>query len=240
MNRPIYRYLADRKWRAYPRRVLMQRISQHHLVPDILPHLDPTAAVSLGFGRRKVQPGEIVDSRVSEMPARLNIQVHDKGERLVTIAVVDPDVPDVESDSFASRCHFLAINIPITPTNSSIPLAKLKNAEHIVQSWLPPFAQKGSPYHRLAVFVMQQNGPEPMDLAHFQKWQTKRDGWTLKQLMTHHQMLKPIGVFLFRTVWDEGTDGVMKRAGVKGVEVELIRKKPEKNVYKKKDGARYR
>ena len=79
-----------------------------------------------------------------------------------------------------------------------------------------------------------------MDLADLKKWQGKREGWTLKQLMTHHKALRPIGTNLFRTVWDEGTDGVMRRAGVAGLEIEYVRKKPEKNVYKKKDGARYR
>ena len=77
MDRPIYRYLADRKWRDYKRKILMQRISQMYIVPDLLSHLDPTAQVSLGFGRRNVQPGEFVDSRVSEIPARLNVQVFD-------------------------------------------------------------------------------------------------------------------------------------------------------------------
>ena len=187
-----------------------------------------------------MQPGEVVDSRVSEIPPRLNVQVFDKGERLVTIAVVDPDIPDVDRDAFRSRCHFLAINVPVSPTSTSVPLAKLKKEEHIIQPWLPPHAQKGSPYHRLAIFVLQQDSSAPLDLEYFRKRQIKRDGWTLKQLMTHHSSLRPIGINLFRTVWDEGTDGVMRRAGMEGMEVQLIRKKPEKNVYKKKDGARYR
>ena len=239
MNRPIYRYLADRKWRQYARLVLMQRISQHHLVPDILQHLDPTASVTLGFHRRRVQPGDFVDSRVSEVPARLNIQVFDKGERLVTIVVVDPDVPDIEHDSFISRCHFLAVNVPVSPTKSSVPLGHLKKDDHIVQSWLPPFAQKGSPYQRLAVLVFQQDTPEPMDLAVLRKAESKREAWTTNRLTRHHKVT-PIGATLFRTIWDEGTDGVMARAGVEGVEQELVRKKPEKNPYKKKDGSRYR
>ena len=240
MNRPIYRFLADKKWRQYNRLVLMQRISQHHIVPDLLPHLDPTASVSLGFGRRNVQPGEIVDSRVSEIPLRLNVQVYDKGERLVTIAVVDPDVPDVDHDSFNSRCHFLAVNVPISPTDTSVPLSKLSKNNHIIQPWLPPYSQKGSPYHRLVVFVLQQDGTEPLDIAQLRQYQSKGEGWKLKGLLTKNQSLRPIGVNIFRTVWDEGTDGVMKRAGVEGVEVEYIRKRPEKNVYKKKDGTRYR
>ena len=175
-----------------------------------------------------MQPGEFVDSRVSEIPPRLNVQVYDKGERLITIAVVDPDVPDVENDTFRSRCHFLAVNVPVSPTSTSVPLAKLRKEEHLIQSWLPPYAQKGSPYHRLAVFVLQQDGPEPLDLAHVRKWQAKRDRWTLKQLMTHHQTLRTIGVDLFRTVWDEGTDGVLMCGGVVWLVILVVFKTPYK------------
>lgn len=218
----------------------MQRIEQYHIVPDLLHHLDPTAAISLAFGRRKVQPGEFVDSRVSEIPARLGIQVFDKGERLVTIAVVDPDVPDLENDSFKSRSHFLAINVPVSPSTPSIPFTHLKQEEHVVQPWLPPVAQKGTPYHRLVIVVLQQNGSVPLDMEHIRQTQAKRDGWHVKQLISHHRGLSPIGVGIFRAKWDEGTDGVMERAGIEGANLEFIGKKPEKNVYKKKDGSRYR
>lgn len=238
MNRPIYRYLADKKWRQYKRLLLMQRISQMHIVPDMLAHLDPTADVSLGFGRRNVQPGEFVDSRVSEIPARLNVQVFDRGERLVTIAVVDPDVPDEEHDSFFSRCHFLAVNIPISPSSTSIPLAKLKKENHILHPWLPPFAQKGAPYHRLAVFILQQETKLDNE-ALIKSPNLKRDGFTLRHL-DNQNTLKPIGFHLFRTKWDEGTDGVVQRARIEGQNIEYTRKKPEKLPYRKKDGARYR
>ncbi|MCJ1459494.1 hypothetical protein MMC28_009873 [Mycoblastus sanguinarius] len=248
MDRPIYRYLADKKWREYKRLLLMQRISQMYIVPDMLPHLDPTADVSLGFGRRNVQPGEFVDSRVSEISARLQVQVFDKGERLVSIAVVDPDVPYEARDSFGSRCHFLAANIPISPSSNSIPLSKLKKEEHIVHPWLPPFAQKGAPYHRLAVFVIQQDGVGEgarLDIGALrQNRSMKRDGFKIRRFMESRDIggesLRPIGVHLFRSKWDEGTDGVVMRAKIEGANIEFTRKKPEKLPYKKKDGARYR
>src|SRR5216117_1367311 len=100
MSRPIYRYLADRKWREYRRLILMQRITQMKVIPDVLSHIDPTVDVRLFFSRRTIQPGEFVDSRVSAVPARLNIQSFERGERLVAIAVVDPDVPNAETDGF--------------------------------------------------------------------------------------------------------------------------------------------
>lgn len=236
MNRPIYRYLADREWRAQRRLLLMQRITQMHIVPDILPHVDPVAEVKLAFRRRKVFPGEFVDSRVSEIPARLQIQVFDQGERLVSIVIVDPDVPNEEKDSFDYRCHFLALNIPVSPTSPSVILARLQS--HTVLNWLPPFAQKGAPYHRLALFVLQHRDNELLDIDAVRQ-KVRRERFNLRSFKDRYS-LTPVGAHLFRTKWDEGTAGVMARAGLPGTEIEWHRKKPEKLPYKKKDGARYR
>ena len=240
MNRPIYRHLADKKWREYKRLLLMQRVTQHHIVPDLLSHLNPTAEVSLGFGRRNVQPGDFVDSRVSEIPARLTIQCFDKGERLVTVAIMDADVPDAERDTFTSRCNFLAANIPISPTMTSVPLSKLKKDEHIIHPWLPPYAEKGAPYHRLAIFVIQQQNETNVDLETLRKnIGLKREAFTMGKLLARIAGT-PIGVNIFRSQWDEGTDSLILRHGIKGANLEFTRKKPEKLPYKKKDGARYR
>ena len=239
MDRPIYRYLADQKWRSYDRKIIMQRIEQFNIVPDMLHHVDPNLSISLHFGRRNIQPGEFVDSRISETPPRLRLQCFDKGERFVTIAVMDPDVPDFEKDAFGPRCHFLAANVPMSPTATSLPLAQLKEEEHIVLPWLPPYAQKGSPYHRLAIFLLQQEGGL-LDLQTLKDANEQREGWTLKGLLKQQRSLQTVGVNIFRTQWDEGMDGVMLRAGVEGAELQLVRKKSEKNVYKKKDGKRFR
>ena len=236
MDRPIYRYLAEREWRAQRRLLLMQRITQMHIVPDILPHLDPVAEVKLGFRRRNVYPGEFVDSRISEFPARLQVQVFDQGERLVSIVIVDPDVPNEEKDSFDYRCHFLALNIPISPTNTSVPLAGLQS--HTVLNWLAPFAQKGAPYHRLAIFVLQHHNNQVLDVDAVRQ-KVRRERFNLRSFKDRY-LLTPVGVHLFRTKWDEGTAEVMARAGLPGAEIEWHRKKPEKLPYKKKDGERYR
>lgn len=238
MNRPIYRYLADRKWRAYKRLLIIQRISQMHVVPDVLPHLDPIADVGMAFGRRAVLPGEFIDSRVSEMPPRLHVQIFEKGEALVSIVVLDSDVPNVEKDGFDYRCHFLAANIPLSPTITSLPFAQFDKDAQIVLPWLAPHAQKGSPYHRLSVFVLQQPQGKVLDVDAMRA-REKREGFNLRSFNDRH-LVKAIGVNLFRTIWDEGTEGVMQRAGLEGADIELRRKKPEALPYKKKDGARYR
>lgn len=220
MDKPIYRYLADRKWREYQQKIIVQRIEQFGIAPDFLPHLDPTADVSLAFKNRNVQPGEYIDSRVSEVAPRLKVQVFDKGERLVTVLVIDGDVPDADSDGFATRCHFIATDIPLSPTQTSIPLSNVTK-EQLVQPWLPPFAQKGSPYHRLAVFVLEQQLDQPK--VEPSKW-TERDNFVLRSFVTKTKM-KPIGFSMFRATWDEGTAGVMQRAGIEGADVEFKRKR---------------
>ena len=222
MNKPIYRYLADRKWREYQRKIIVQRIEQLAIVPDVLPFFEPTADVRLAFRTRNVQPGEFIDSRVSEVPARLKVQVFDKGERLVTIVVIDSDVPVVDKDAFTSRCHYLAANIPLSPAETSLPLSKATQ-EQLVQPWLPPFAQKGSPYHRYSVFVLQQKPGKTLDTA-YAKEHIQPDGFSMRSFVDRLN-LTPIGMGIFRSLWDEGTAGVMQRHGIQGADIEFKRKK---------------
>ena len=222
MNKPIYRYLAEQKWKKYQKLLISQRINQLSVIPDILPHFEASAEVKLAFKQRNVQPGEFVDSRVSEYAPRLTVQVFDKGERLVTVVVVDGDVPLPEKDSFMHRCHYLAANIPISPTQTSLPLSKAQESQ-LVLPYLPPFAQKGSPYHRYSIFVLEQSPEKIIDVEVLKK-EVKRDEFSLRSF-THKQALKPIGVNIFRSIWDEGTAGVMERAGVEGADIEFKRKR---------------
>ena len=163
MSKPIYRYLADKDWRSYKRTMLMQRINQMTVTPDVLEKVDPVVETILSFPapgstnrRRMVQHGDFVDSRVSETAPQLQIRKFNKGEKLYTIAVINSDVPNVEKDGFDYRCHFLACNIPISPTNSFVHLGKLDQANQVVLPWLPAYAQKGAPYQRLSIWVLEQ------------------------------------------------------------------------------------
>lgn len=252
MNKPIYRHLADKKWRSYKRLVLMQRLEQMKVFPDILPAIDPVVSTQLMFGRRKVAHGEIVDSRVSEIAPFLNIQPYDKGERLYTVAVIDPDVPNVAKDGYDYRCHYLASNIRISPTETMVRLGDLSEESQVILPWYAPYSQKGLPYQRLAVLIMEQTAREPtadatsvrsqeIDVAKIKagKRYTKRDGFILRSFNTT-QKLTPVGADLFRTTYDEGTAGVMERAGIPGGNVEFKRMRVEPLPYKRLKGSRYR
>ena len=237
MNKPIYRYLADEKWRGYKRTVVMQRITQMRVIPDVLPTVDPVASVELSFAGYNVQPGTFVESRRSQRPPTLQVQVFDSGPRLVTVVIVDSDVPNVEKDGFDYRCHGIYANIEISPTSGDIALRRLTPSQTEVLPWLPPHAHKGAPYHRLSVFVLQQPEGKRVDLESVKS--VKRDHFILRSFIDTNA-LKPVGVTMFRTQWDDTMAAVMDRHGIPGADIAFKRKKVEPLPYKKKDGARYR
>ncbi|KAF2426291.1 PEBP-like protein [Tothia fuscella] len=311
MNKPIYRHLADKKWRSYKRLITIQRVTTMSVIPDVLPSIDPTVEVNISFASHIIPPGDFVYSRRSEYAPTVRIQSFDKGEKLVTIVAIDSDVPDLEKNSFGYRCHGLWRDVVISPTKGVYSVRELPK-ENVVLPWLPPWANKGSPYHRISLFVLEQregsetfkmlqagkvsdrsakgegeaiaSGESPTEiieaatsvndtviptestvsetktseaaktpeaaaserseersaiLATIPK--VERENFILRSYVTKNK-LTPIGVTMFRSEWDEGTAGVMKRAGIEGAGLVFKREKalklPEK--YRRKDGARYR
>lgn len=233
MNKPIYRHLANEKWREYRRKILMQRLTQMKVVPDVVAQIDPILDVKLTFGQRSAQPGVFVDSRVSTVAPTLNIQSFQPGQKLVTIAIVDPDVPNLETDGFDYRGHFLAINVPITPTSKPISLGELSADSQVILPWLAPHAQKGSPYHRLSILVMEQKSGGPLDYQTVAK-NVQREDFRPRRLESRHH-LKPIGAHLFRTQWDDNMADVMNELGIEGADIELKRKRIEPLPYKRRN-----
>lgn len=223
LTKPIYRYLARQKWDRMARKILVQRVQQFHITPDVLPVFEPKIDVQLTFRGFKVQPGEQVDSLVTESPPNLRLQVFDSGQRLVTVVVMDSDVPDPENDAFTSRLHFIAANIPIDCLTKNISLNRIsKQPEHLAVPWLPPTAQEGSPYHRLSIWVLRQKHNRPLDIKRLQK--IKRDGFTLTKFISSLKV-KPIGFNMFRSEWDAHTRQVMERHGIPGADIVYRRKR---------------
>ncbi|KAJ5213431.1 hypothetical protein N7449_000600 [Penicillium cf. viridicatum] len=239
MSKPIYRFLADRKWREYRRKILVQRITQMNVIPDVLPHCDPVVETKLYFGKRQVQAGEFVEAKLSTSAPKLDVQMFEGGEKLVTIAVVDPDVPNVENDNFDYKTHFLAVNVPISATSTKVDLAQLLEDSQVVLPWLPPVTQKGSPYHRLSLFIMEQKDSQPLDFAAVKAKESSRDNTLLRTLQSRYH-LKAIGAHLFRTQWDDTTLEVMKEIGFDGANVELRRKRVEPLPYKRRNPSSFR
>jgi len=257
LSKPIYRYLAHRKWCSMARKVIMQRIEQFNIVPDLLPKFEPVMDVKMTFRGYKAPPGAILGSRVTETAPTLRMQVFDKDERLFSIVVMDADVPDAETDSFTKRLHFMATNIPWGPTKERIKLSQIGSETAdaspelgaLAVPWLPAFAQKGAPYHRLTVFILQHGNNSPLDAAKLQEMYDGpgREGFSLKSFRDKFDV-KPVGFTMFRTVWDDNTADVMERHGIPGADVEFKHKrvfslKPPRKARgweAKRQGAKYR
>lgn len=227
MGKPIYRHLAREKWLKMAYKILVQRVEQFSIVPDILPRFNPKMDVQLAWHRFRVDPGEIVNSLVSETPPNLRVQVFDSQERLVSIVVMDSDVPNAEDDSFDSRLHFMAANIPLNclTKNISLNLLASKHGDKIAVPWLPPFSQEGAPYHRLSVWIMEQQDKKPLEVKRLQKLYAKRrDGFRLLNFRSLHKA-EPFGFNIFRSEWDNNTAAVMARHDIPGVAIVFRRRR---------------
>lgn len=239
MNLPIYRHLADKKWREYRRLIVVQRITQMNVIPDVLPSCDPVVDVKLYFDGKAISPGSFVDSKLSLNTPKLNVQPFEAGQKLVTIAVVNPDIPNVETNGFDYQCHYLAVNVPISPTQTHIDLANLPETAELLLPWLAPAAQKGSPYHRLSFFVMEQDKNKPLDPTALKEKGIDRHDFRLRALQSRLK-LKAVGATLFRTQWDENTDEVMNELGMDIAGLELRRKRVEPLPYKRRNPSSFR
>lgn len=202
-------------------KILVQRVQQFHITPDVLPEFDPKMDVQLTFRNIKIQPGEIVDSLITETPPNLRVQVFHPEEHLVSIVVMDSDVPDPENDAFTSRLHFVASNIPISSLTKNISLIGVsRNPEgKLAVPWLPPTAQEGAPYHRLSVWILKQKWNRKLNVDKLKEfWEKNRDGFELARFIKNHDV-SPIGFNIFRSVWDQHTRQVMQRHGIPGADI---------------------
>lgn len=59
MGKPVYRHLARQKWEGYERKIVMQRITQMHVIPDVLPKIEPSVQVRVSFGRKRIAHGVV-------------------------------------------------------------------------------------------------------------------------------------------------------------------------------------
>ncbi|KAH8148367.1 uncharacterized protein LAJ45_07468 [Morchella importuna] len=219
MNKPVYRFLLEKKWRSMRRPVLMQRLTQMHVIPDVLPSVDPRVDVQVRFAGRDTAPGMFVGSKNSERPPTLKIIPFRQGEKLCTVAVVDPDVPDVEKDGFRYRCHWIVSNIPISPLQTQAIGTGAKPSDTLLP-YLPPHVQKGSPYHRYALFVFEQPGNNRLD----SNLKIDRETFNMRAFQEKHA-LKTVGAYMWRGRWDEDTMEVMKRNELPGWDVMFTRVK---------------
>ncbi|EAU80267.2 hypothetical protein CC1G_13488 [Coprinopsis cinerea okayama7 len=163
MNIPSHRHLVEQKWRKDgDLDLLMERIYQMKVVPDVLPVIRPSLDLHLATQApsrltptfktvKLVEPGVFLAPRLTVEPPRLYANVFHTDTRLYTLMLVDPDVPDESTASYTTYLHWLQPNVPLTATHTSQILDLNNHTKYI-----PPHPQRGTPYHRYTVLLLPQ------------------------------------------------------------------------------------
>ncbi|GAA5999639.1 mitochondrial 54S ribosomal protein mL38 MRPL35 [Rhodotorula paludigena] len=194
-SQPVYRHLAERAWRKEgDLAILMQRVTQMHVTPDLLAEIVPAADVRLQVAGETIEPGVFTLPAQTRQGFEVSAQVYHAEERLYTLLVVDPDVPDEFNQTFQTFSHLLTPNIPLSATSpATLPISSLP-ATH---AYVPPHPQRGTPYHRYTTLLLEQSSPLTLegDAA------PARERFNVREFVAQHG-LTPRGVSFFRQKWD--------------------------------------
>ncbi|KAF8508468.1 phosphatidylethanolamine-binding protein [Gautieria morchelliformis] len=133
-TRPVYRHLAEQQWRHDgPLDLLMERLHQMHIIPDLLPALHPDMDLRVQFpdparlrgprtahdrAREKayaaVEPGRFLAVAQTLSPPRIAATVFHDDVRLYTLLMLDPDVPDESTGTYTTFLNWMQPNIPLS------------------------------------------------------------------------------------------------------------------------------
>ncbi|KAF9456690.1 phosphatidylethanolamine-binding protein [Collybia nuda] len=164
MKKPVHRHLMEQKWRKDGALdLLMERIHQMKVVPDVLPELHPsfdlivtarTPALEFrktGKSQTGIEPGSFLLPEQTATPPKLYANIFHSDTRLYTLLMVDPDVVNEEKESFNTFLHWMQPNIPLSATHTTRILDLNSHTPYI-----PPHPQRGTPYHRYVLLLLPQ------------------------------------------------------------------------------------
>ncbi|OCH88352.1 PEBP-like protein [Obba rivulosa] len=216
MNKLVYRRLIEQRWREEGALdLLMERIHQMKVVPDLLAELHPSIDLRINFPEpppediykrtrvkrkfEKVQPGVFLKPEQTWRQPFLYTTVFHLDTRLYTLLMVDLDAPDPANQTFQTYLHWMQPNIALnTFSPSPIPLTTTHTR------WIPPHPQRGTPYHRYALVLLPQahpteriSVPVPTD--------EERLGFDVRAFCERYGLdgSKGGGAHMWREVWDE-------------------------------------
>jgi len=220
-RQPVYRHLTEQKWRKDGMLdLLMERIYQMHVVPDLLPELHPNVDLRIQFpnpaGHRalrqrraefanfyKVEPGTFLKPEQTRHPPRVTCTVFHIDVRYYTMLLLDPDVPDEATTSFTTYLHWMQPNIPLVASHRNIKVI----ADHT--PYIPPHPQQGTPYHRYVLLLLPHKHPtEILDIPVPQDHE--RLGFNLREFAGRYGLSlgQGGGAHMWREVWDTSVSSI--------------------------------
>lgn len=233
MDKSVMRYLAKRRWeREGGLDLLMQRVYQMKVVPDLLPELGVTQPLTLETAStgsettlNTVEPGSHQTPSVFSKPPRLTFQLlhHPSSSDLAststsssaptglfTLLVVDPDSPDHSTHSFVERVHYLKTDIPLSVTSGEVDLFSQDLGNEQI-SWEPPVPPQGSASHRYVFIVIQQgsssqSSESPSSSLSSTTTIPSRSPFSLREYLSNLSLSPKtdvVGINLIRSKWSQ-------------------------------------
>ncbi|KAJ2712934.1 mitochondrial 54S ribosomal protein YmL35 [Coemansia spiralis] len=209
LAQPVYQHLRQQAWSGRPLEILMQRLLQMFVLPDMLdprfvgtPEAQLNVTLADGSGEA-IEPGSIVDPAAArEEPQIALVTFHDE-PRLHTLVMVDMDEPCEETQSFCEKLHWAVANLPFA---RSQPVAEAASGT-VLLPYLPPHPAHGTPAHRyvFAVFEQGDAGQARIDGSAIDVGRAT----TVRELVEAHG-LRPVGLSFVRAAWNESVDSVYR------------------------------
>ncbi|KAK4683922.1 large subunit ribosomal protein L35, partial [Tremellales sp. Uapishka_1] len=191
MDKVVMRSLAESSWRKQGGLdLLMQRVHQLGVVPDLLPEITSTSPLTVS-STSEIEPGSFVAPSTFASPPRLTFQpFSDTTPSLHTLLVIDLDSPSHETQSYTERVHYLKSDIPLSALSGDLDLfaSASGGTEHL--SWEPLAPAQGSGKHRYVFIVLQHASPSSSK-------PTSRENFSLRTFIEETSAV-PAGITLVR------------------------------------------
>ncbi|KAJ1662388.1 mitochondrial 54S ribosomal protein YmL35 [Coemansia sp. RSA 1813] len=206
LNRPVYEYLKENEWLGRPLEILMQRLLQMFVLPDMLDPRDvgtPESQLNVSMpGSSVLEPGSIIDPAEALQQPEIELVTFHDDTRHHTLLMVDLDEPFEEQQSFREQLHWAVADVPFSKMQSK---AVTDDKANVLLPYIPPHPAKGTPTHRyvLAVFEQGKGGREQLGTVDISRNTVVRD------FVSQHS-LRLVGISFFRASWNEAVDGVYR------------------------------
>lgn len=227
-NQPVYREFLKNKWESHDLMVSMQRLEQLCVIPDTLPTLDPKVEVKVKFPHNVdpsfagwVTPGEILPSFAVSQPPTIEIQEFDRidTEQLYSVIVINPDTPDLTTNSFKTTLQYGLCNVPLNNVDNIISPAKLlaNGDKYTFKEYEPLLPEKNAQTQRACLWVFRQSGPLSLDSISSDKFDVRE--------FTSENNLTAVGAHVWRQHFDRSVNDLRSKFGLnKGRVFHRVRK----------------
>ncbi|EJF58807.1 PEBP-like protein [Dichomitus squalens LYAD-421 SS1] len=223
LSKPIYRHLVEQRWREEGGLdLLMERIYQMKVVPDMLPELQPSFDLRIRYLEpppknnylrtrvkrklRQVEPGIFLLPEQTRRPPEIYTTLFHTDTRLYTLLMVDLDVPNPDTQSFTTYLHWMQPNIPLSASTASPTVPLQAHTPYV-----PPHPHRNTPYHRYVLLVLPQaSASDPIDVPVFQE--SDRLGFDFRAFAAQYGIdgARGGGAHMWREVWDETVSHIYK------------------------------